>query len=157
MLEQGTLGGLFDIQQQLLDAIFDLIQLDVATAVNEIHKAAPDAKIIVMGYAFPFHLLPKTLTDSPIFQYNEKAISTDRSQSVLSERTFDGKQATLKDIFMHTVSTIKETVERANYVHFFDINLLKEFHEGSDIVHYKLEGDSTVTPAIADKVVEHDE
>lgn len=138
MMEAGTLGGLFDIQQELLDHIFDLIQLDLANTIKEINAIAPNAKIIVMGYAFPFHLLPSTLIDAPIFQYDETKISSERTP-----RTLDGKHVSLKDVFMHLNDTIKDTLERAKYVKYFNINDLKEFSKESDTVTYTLLADGT--------------
>lgn len=139
MLDAGTLGGLFDVQQQLLNAIFDLIYLDTLTAIKEINAAAPQAKILVMGYAFPFHLLPKSLTDDPIFQYSETSISSERSP-----RTVEGKQVSLKDVFMKTVDTIKSAVDDHNYAKFFNINDFDEFKDSPDSVTYNLLKDDNI-------------
>lgn len=112
ILGEGSLAGLLDIEQELLDHIFDLIQLDLATLIAEVHAASPDAKIVVLGYAFPFHLLPESLISGSI-----------------PGRTINGKPATIKNVFAEFNNTIKTICERANYIKYFDINEFEGFNE----------------------------
>lgn len=126
MFKEGTLAGLIDIEQELLDAIFQLIQLDMATLIAEVHAASPDAKIVVMGYAFPFHLLPESLINNTIYDLDDNGNRV--------PRMINGKPANLKMVYGEFINTLKTLCDRANYIKFFNINDLKEFSDQSDIV-----------------------
>lgn len=140
-LQQGNLSGLVDMEQELLDKIFDIIQLDLGTFISEVHQAAPGAKIIVMGYAFPFHLFPENIINVP-----------------LRDRVIPGHSgpATVRTVFNAFIDNLKTMCDRANYVDFFDVNQLKEFSKESDLVDYTLKGDTPGTDKAIEKRSEWD-
>lgn len=127
MLNSGSLAGLVDMEQELLDKVFDIIELDFSTLLVELHTAAPQAKIVTIGYAFPFHLFPDSVLNGKLPE----------------DREINGNKVSVMDVYKEFMNTYKRVADRSNYVQFFNVNDLKEFTDQSDPVKYTIKGDAT--------------
>lgn len=138
----------------MLDKIFKIIELDLSTLLRKINSAAPQAKIVLVGYAFPFHLFPDSMVYKPIPSYtvNKKieggAEKTVGEEVAIDQLMLNGKPANMDDVFKEFMNTYQKIADRANFVEFFNINNLKEFTKNADSVSYTLSGVSDSDAAI---------
>ena len=61
----GSPQSLFNIDKDWYPRIFDSIKREYVTLIRDLHKAAPNAEIRVLGHAFPFSSFPQSVINNP--------------------------------------------------------------------------------------------
>lgn len=61
MVNSGDFSNIINIEQEFRKVIFDLIRRNIMTFIHDLHLAAPNAEIMVLGHAFPFAQWPSEI------------------------------------------------------------------------------------------------